>query len=166
MSTRPIDTEISRIGFENSKLRAERLHFEHAEVTFEVGPVGVVAKIRGDGRPEYAGPLDAATIDALYELGEREEWVGRDPHNLLSSDFKRKYDGVRHANRQMVSDTPNDKKRRCPGCGSVAITPLSTKTVSNTAPDEKWKCKKCTDRFRTPLPPECECDDEDGGADE
>ena len=69
MSTRPETTETSRIEFENSKLRSDRLTLEHSIVEFEVGPVGVVARIdHSDGRRDYAGPLDDATIAALREV--------------------------------------------------------------------------------------------------
>ena len=163
MSARPQSAGGVRIELEKSKLRTERLHLENSMIEFEVGPVGTFAKVRRDSRFEYVGPIDEETIDALYELGEREEWIGRDPFDVVPGEFKRRFDGVRHANRQLRVRKPNDEKRRCPadGCGSTAITPLSSKTVSNTAPDERWKCKKCAERFRTPLPPECECDDED-----
>lgn len=70
MSTRPNNIETSRIGFENSKLRAECLYFDHSIVEFEVGPVGAIARIvRDDGSRGYAGPLPRATIDALREVG-------------------------------------------------------------------------------------------------
>ena len=67
MSTRPKSTESGSIAAE---LRAERLTLEHSIVEFEVGPVGVVARIdHRDGRREYAGPLPDATISALREVG-------------------------------------------------------------------------------------------------
>ena len=66
MSTRPKSTESGSIAAE---LRAERLTLANSVVTFEVGPVGVVARIdHRDGRREYAGPLSDATIAALREV--------------------------------------------------------------------------------------------------
>ena len=66
MSTRPKSTESGSIA---SDLRAERLTFANSTVTFEAGPVGVVARIdRADGRRDYAGPLPDATIAALREV--------------------------------------------------------------------------------------------------
>ena len=42
----------------------------NSTITFEVGPVGVVARIdQRDGRRDYAGPLPDATISALREVG-------------------------------------------------------------------------------------------------
>ena len=70
MSTRPEHTDSSRIAINNSELRAERLTLANSTVTFEAGPVGIVARIdRRDGRREYAGPLDETTIAALREVG-------------------------------------------------------------------------------------------------
>ena len=66
MSTRQKSTESGSIA---SELRAERLTLANSIVEFEVGPVGVVARIdRADGRREYAGPLPDATIAALREV--------------------------------------------------------------------------------------------------
>ena len=69
MSTRPEHTDSSRIAINNSELRAERLTLANSTITFEVGPVGVVARIdQRDGRRDYAGPLPDATISALREV--------------------------------------------------------------------------------------------------
>ena len=66
MSTRPRTAESGSIVSDH---RAERLTLANSTVTFEAGPVGVVARIdRRDGRRDYAGPLDDATIAALREV--------------------------------------------------------------------------------------------------
>ena len=66
MSTRQKSTESGSIVSDH---RAERLTLANSTVTFEAGPVGVVARIdRADGRREYAGPLDETTIAALREV--------------------------------------------------------------------------------------------------
>ena len=71
MSTRPEHTDSSRIGLSNTELRTERLTLANSIIEFEVGPVGVFARIvREDGRRDYAGPLDEGTIEALREVGE------------------------------------------------------------------------------------------------
>ena len=69
MSTRLTITENSRIEFEHSKLRSERLTLANSTITFEVGPIGTIARIdHRDGSREYAGPIDDATIAALREV--------------------------------------------------------------------------------------------------
>lgn len=69
MSTRPEHTESSRIGLSNTELRTERLTLANSIIEFEVGPVGVFARIvREDGRRDYAGPLPSGTISALREV--------------------------------------------------------------------------------------------------
>ena len=71
MSTRPEHTDSSRIGLSNTELRTERLTLEHSIIEFELGPVGVFARVdHADGRRDYAGPLPDATISALREVGE------------------------------------------------------------------------------------------------
>jgi hypothetical protein len=71
MSTRPETPEISGIAVSNTELRRRELRFEHSTVRFEVGPVGTVARINhDDGRRDYAGPLDEATIAALLEVSD------------------------------------------------------------------------------------------------
>ena len=71
MSSRPNKTETSRIGTRHSDLRAERLTLANSIIEFEVGPVGVFARVdHADGRRDYAGPLPDATISALREVGE------------------------------------------------------------------------------------------------
>jgi hypothetical protein len=64
----PKSHDSSRI--DTTELRRSRLTFANSVVAFETGPVGTVARIEHvDGRREYAGPLDEATIAALREVG-------------------------------------------------------------------------------------------------
>lgn len=69
MSTRLEHTESSRIE-SNHDLRSTRLTLANSTIEFEVGPVGVFAKVvLEDGRRDYAGPLPETTIAALREVG-------------------------------------------------------------------------------------------------
>lgn len=47
-----------------------QLELEHTTVTFEYGPVGVIARVDYHTRPvvRYAGPLPRGTISALAEV--------------------------------------------------------------------------------------------------
>ena len=57
-------------SIDTTELRRARLTFANSIVEFETGPVGTVARLtHDDGRREYAGPVDEATIAALREVG-------------------------------------------------------------------------------------------------
>ena len=70
MSTQSKNTETDRIESKH-QLRTDRLTLANSTIEFEVGPVGVFAKVvREDGRRDYAGPLPFGTIAALREVAE------------------------------------------------------------------------------------------------
>lgn len=156
MSTRPETTQTSRTEFENKELRTERLHFERSTVEFEVGPVGVFARIaREDGRPDYAGPLDDETIAALYRAGERDVWVDKDPHGVLPETFKIQYDSLREAAYQ-PSSTDSRTEPRCPACSSPNISqrPHTIAEDPEHTREGRWRCRAgdCRHCFHEPAP--------------
>jgi hypothetical protein len=155
MSTRPETTQTSRTEFENKELRTERLHFEHAIIEFEVGPVGVYAKIRDGGPIEYAGPLDETTIEALYRAGERDVWVDKDPHGVLPESFKREFDSMREAAYQ-PSSTDSRTEPRCPDCSSPNISrrPHTIAEDPEHTREGRWRCRAgdCRHCFDEPAP--------------
>jgi hypothetical protein len=156
MSTRPENTGNSRIDFENKELRTERLHFERSTVEFEVGPVGVFARIaREDGRRDYAGPLDEATIEALYQVGERDVWADKDPHGVLPETFKIQYDSLREAAYQ-PSSTDCRTEPRCPDCSSPNISrrPHTIAEDPEHTRGGRWRCRSgdCRHCFDEPAP--------------
>lgn len=154
MSTRPANAENSRIEYKTKELRTERLHFENSLIEFEVGPAGVIAKIRDGGPIEYAGPLEQQTIDALFDAGERDVWADKDPHGLLPEDFKRQYDSIREAE-EKESSTDFESEKRCPECDSHRWRgkqdDLKRQPNRNPAP---YKCLNCSHHFRIPSEPD------------
>lgn len=54
--------------------RPHQLEFAHSTVTFEYGPVGVIARIDYHNRPErrYAGPIGDETMAVLIEVAKNE----------------------------------------------------------------------------------------------
>lgn len=79
----------------------------------------------------------------------------RDPHDIVPDSFWQSHDSLADAVAAASSTDENDRKR-CPadGCGSIQITPTSSKPINQTA--HAWKCAWCGHTFDDPLPPKSE----------
>jgi ribosomal protein L37AE/L43A len=78
----------------------------------------------------------------------------RDPHDIMPSWFRERFDGLTEASYTLPSTTDKAELSRCPACASVAITPKAdcmARDVSHRK-DGNWRCKNCANHFSERAP--------------